>query len=283
MLTEHCCQIAGSSRNYADSGTGDAPILFLHGVTRRWQCFQPILPTFAQSHRIYALDFRGHGKSEPATSGYRVIDYASDAVEFIKTVIGQPTIVYGHSLGSMVAAAVAKEIPELVTAVILEDPPFATMGSRIALTPLLGYFSAMTRWAGSDHPVKEIASELAEIRLQVPGQTDAIRLGDMRDASWFRFAARCLQQLDPAVITPIANEQWLDGYDWEEILAQIRTPALLLQATLERGGMLTDEDALRAKELIPDCCCVKFDCHHLIHWYNTQRLINTTLEFLGSI
>ena len=208
-------------------------------------------------------------------------DYVPDAIEFIRSTIAEPTVVYGHSLGSMVAAAVAAEIPELVTEVILEDPPFETMGNQIGKTSLLAYFTELKRWASCNRPIPEVAAELADIRMQTPGQEGSIRLGELRDAAWLRFAAKSLSTLDPAVLEPIAETGWLEGYDWRSILPHIQCPALLLQAELSAGGMLTSDAAAEAERLIPDCTRVQFDCHHLIHWYGTRELINAVLHFLA--
>ncbi len=282
-LTEYRCPLLGTERHYACTDNAAPPLLLLHGVTRRWQCFLPVVDAFSLRFRVHALDFRGHGRSDRETNGYRVVDYVRDAVEFVRTVLREPAVIYGHSLGAMVAAATAAKLPDLVRGVVLEDPPFDTMGSRIDTTPLRGYFSALRRWAGSDRPIGEIARELAEVRMQTPGQPTSIRLGELREAAWFRFAARCLQRLDPTVLEPIVAGRWLEGYDVAEILPRIACPTLLLQADTSAGGMLIEDDARAAERLIPDCARVKFGCHHLIHWYDTRKLLNTTWEFLESL
>ena len=38
--------------------------------------------------------------------------------------LAEPLIIFGHSLGAMVAAAVAAELPQLVLGIVLEDPLF---------------------------------------------------------------------------------------------------------------------------------------------------------------
>jgi pimeloyl-ACP methyl ester carboxylesterase len=93
----------------------------LHGLARGWQSFLPLIPTLALRWQVYALDQRGHGKSERANS-YFAIDYVPDIVGFLRHEIRRPTVLYGHSLGAMVAAAVAAEAIDLVRAIILEDP-----------------------------------------------------------------------------------------------------------------------------------------------------------------
>ena len=115
--------------------------------------------------------------------------------------------VYGHSLGAMVAAAVAMRRPKRVTGVVLEDPPFHTMGERIHESPLGSYFAALRGLAGSAKPVGELARELAEVSY---GPGGSLRCGDTRDATTLRFAASCLRRLDPAVLEPIAAGRWLD-------------------------------------------------------------------------
>jgi pimeloyl-ACP methyl ester carboxylesterase len=169
----------------------------------------------------------------------------------------------------------------LVVSVILEDPPFETMGNQIGKSSLLNSFTQLKQWASCGRRVPEIAAELAEIRMQTPGETGSVRLGDFRDAAWFLFAAKSLLRLDPAVLDPIAEARWLEDYDWRSILSRIQCPALLLQAEVTAGGMLTPDAAREAERLIPDCTRVKFECHHLIHWYGTRELINAVLHFLA--
>ena len=89
------------------------------------------------------MDFRGHGESARSEGRYRVVDYVEDAARFLEEEIGRPAAVYGHSLGAMVAAATAARAPGMVMAVVLEDPPFHTMGRRIRETALHGFFSAL--------------------------------------------------------------------------------------------------------------------------------------------
>ena len=66
--------------NYAEGPPAGPPIVLLHGVTRRWVDFLPILPTLLLRWQVFALDFRGHGQSDRTPGQYRVIDYVSDSV-----------------------------------------------------------------------------------------------------------------------------------------------------------------------------------------------------------
>ncbi len=41
-------------------------MILLHGITDSWFSFSRVLPGISNAHRVYALDLRGHGDSEPA-------------------------------------------------------------------------------------------------------------------------------------------------------------------------------------------------------------------------
>jgi pimeloyl-ACP methyl ester carboxylesterase len=257
----------------------EAAILFLHGVTRRAETFAPITGTLGEHYHLHQHDFRGHGES-PRRGPYRVVDYVEDAVDFLDIVPQERVYVYGHSLGAMVAAALAAKRPKRVTGVVLEDPPFHTMGERIHDSPLGSYFAALKGLAGSGKPVGELARELAELRY---GPAASIRCGDTRDPTTLRFSASCLRRLDPAVIDPIADGTWLAGYSQSEVFQGLVSPALVLQADPESGGMLTDQDAETLATTAADATIVKFrGAGHALHWSATQSTLCHVLAFLAS-
>jgi pimeloyl-ACP methyl ester carboxylesterase len=109
-------------------------------------------------------------------------------------------------------------------------------------------------------------------------------LGDLRDAAAVRFTASCLRRLDPRVLEPIVAGRWLDGYDRDGLLRQIRCPVLLMQADPGSGGMLTNEDAAEIATLVADCTHVRLrGAGHLLHWERTQELTNLAMNFLETV
>jgi len=282
MLQEYEFKTGAVSLNYARTeNDGAQPLLCLHGVTRCWQSFQPLIPTLALRWQVYALDHRGHGKSGRA-KGYFAIDYAPDAVRFLRDEIKRPAVVYGHSLGAMAAAAVAAEAPDLVRAVILEDPPFDTMGANIKSYPLYPYFVAIESLAGSAMGLPQLVEKLGAIEIGALNGKTALR--DVRDASALRFTAKCLRQLDPAVMAPITRSQWLKGYDLQSIASRIQSPALVMQADANVGGMLTDGDADFLELAIADVTRVRVGgVGHQIHTAAPDAALRIALGFLESL
>jgi pimeloyl-ACP methyl ester carboxylesterase len=281
MWEEKLVQTGKVRLNLATGPDNGPPILLLHGVARSWRDFAPVLPALAARNRVLALDHRGHGRSERAGS-YLVTDYVRDTVAFLRNYQSRPAVLWGHSLGAMVAAAAAAHVPARVGALILEDPPFHTMGERI--TPALrAFFAGLQECAREDSiAVPLLAERMAAIRLPIPdGRT--VRLDEVRDATQIRFGARCLVDLDPAVLDPVVTGSWLEGYDLEGVLQQVRCPTLLLAGQSESGAMLSPYDAARVTGLVEDLTQVSFEgAGHLLHWQRTDDVLRHVLAFLES-
>lgn len=252
------------------------PIAFLHGVTRCGASADPLRPFFDIR---WSPDFPGHGASERRAGHYRVADQVEWATEYVRALPEPKVILYGHSMGAMVAAAVAARLPGRVAAAILEDPPFSTMGTRIRRTPWHGYFSALRGVVGNRAlPVGEYARQLADLRYGDP--STLTRLGDTRDATAVRFSALAWRQLDPAVLDPIVDETWMNGYE----LGHVECPVLVLQADRAVGGMLTDDEAAWLETKASDCTTVHVaGAPHLIHWMDTPAVVRLVTGFLATL
>ena len=104
---------------YVELGNPDGPpLLLLHGYTdssRVWTILAPYLA----SHRVLIPDQRGHGASSAPRCCYAMSDFTEDARLFLDAMRVERAAVVGHSLGSMVAQALAAEHPERVTRVAL--------------------------------------------------------------------------------------------------------------------------------------------------------------------
>jgi pimeloyl-ACP methyl ester carboxylesterase len=269
------------SLQYVDHDGEGPTLLLLHGVTRCGKDWEPLLPALTAAWRVIALDQRGHGGSERA-DGYLVTDYVDDVVRWTRDEIAEPLIIFGHSLGAMVAAAVAAELPQLVLGIVLEDPPFHTMGNRIAGSAWQTQFIGMREAARRGGTEGEISDALADIRIPVNGGGFK-RLGELRDRSSLNWSAQCLSQLDPEVLTPVIEGRWLDGYHVADILASVDCPTLLLQGDPTAGGALTDADASSAVAALTRCQQVRFSgCGHQLHRDRPPEVLQALREFTAS-
>jgi len=246
MLVEKQFNTGDVELNYAEGPASGAPLLLLHGTGNRWQAFQRHVPGLIDRWHIYALDLRGHGRSGRA-SRYGFGFYTGDVVEFLEKVIGEPAVVFGHSLGGRVALKVAAEHPEETRAVILGDSslsqpePAAQMGEM---------FRGLAELVERCYGVKGLFEALME------------RAGEEADPVSVLGRAGSLSVVDPVMLRSIADNimnlespfNHFNGYSPEELLPKVRCPVLILQA--ERG-MLRDVDVEKALRVLPEAINVK--------------------------
>ena len=105
---------------YLDSGDSGCPLLFLHGTGCDASDWIPVIETLPSEQRCIAPDFRGHGQSTVPTQPFTLADLAGDVLHLIDFLRMQELVIVGHSLGGMVAMAVAQRSSCVIGLVLLE-------------------------------------------------------------------------------------------------------------------------------------------------------------------
>ncbi|WP_224387815.1 alpha/beta fold hydrolase [Pseudonocardia sp. ICBG1293] len=110
----------------AFGGTG-APVVLLHGLMSCAESWRPRAAALRPYGRVLAPDARGHGRSgRPSDPGDPVAwspeRLAADVVALLET-LDAPAALVGHSMGGISALLAAAARPDLVGAVVAEDPP----------------------------------------------------------------------------------------------------------------------------------------------------------------
>jgi pimeloyl-ACP methyl ester carboxylesterase len=217
----------GPAIAYTDAGDdhGHALVL-LHGLSANSTSWAPVVARTAREWRSYALDFRGHGRSDRTPGRYRLVDYVDDADRLLQ-VIGEPAIVVGHSLGAIVAASLAQDRHPLVAAVFLEDPPLYVVEPGVFAGGSLARGFTVLR----DH-IQRLQAEGAPVEtyrdlLAASPHPAGDRLGDHLhdDAIWSR--AGSLAQTDPDAITAVLDGTTFAAWDPDRPLHR---PALVVRA-----------------------------------------------------
>jgi pimeloyl-ACP methyl ester carboxylesterase len=284
MFTEQFYERDAIRLNYASGPASGPPLLFLHGVTRRWQDFLLLVPALAARWHVHALDLRGHGRSSRTPGAYLLTDYARDAEAFVNATFHEPAVVYGHSLGALTAVALAGQAPERVRALVLEEPPAVALIPHIRKTPFHAMFAGMQRLAGDHRPVRETTRDLADIRIPDAGVEGGARLGDLRDATSLRFLAKCLQDMDPEVLSPLLEGRLLEGCDMEAMASRVACPTLIIRGDDAAGGMLSKDHAEKLAAAMTDCTVIDVaDAGHLIHWVQAEATLRLVVGFLESL
>jgi len=98
------------------------PVLLLHGGNQSAHSWDLVSLHLADRYRVIAPDQRGHGDSEWSRDcDYSVGALARDAAALIRDRGMVRPIVFGHSMGGMVALLLAKLHPELLRALVIVD------------------------------------------------------------------------------------------------------------------------------------------------------------------
>jgi pimeloyl-ACP methyl ester carboxylesterase len=102
-------------------------VLFLHGFPEFWWAWRDQLPAVAAAgFRAAAMDLRGYGGSDKTPDGYDPLTLAQDVAGVVKSLGARHVVLVGHGWGGYVAWAVARQHPELVTALATVSAPHPT-------------------------------------------------------------------------------------------------------------------------------------------------------------
>jgi pimeloyl-ACP methyl ester carboxylesterase len=104
-----------------------SPLLLLHGFGGSVGHWRNNIPFLAEHHSVYALDLLGFGQSQKVMTDYGVGLWLEQVYDFWKTFIQRPVILVGHSIGSMVALALATKYPEMVRGMVMFTLPDASV------------------------------------------------------------------------------------------------------------------------------------------------------------
>jgi pimeloyl-ACP methyl ester carboxylesterase len=165
-----------------------------------------------------------------------------------------PAAIVGHSLGGVTAWTVAQRRPELVTRLVLEDPPlFMGEPESHAANGSIPHFreqqAAVRAWRARGATEADIAAELDLVELQPP---DAVAA-----------RAYALRHLDPEVLDRIIDGSALAPLDTR---APVAVPVLVIAADEREGAAFWPAHEARLAATHPDVRVVRIPgAPHTIH------------------
>jgi pimeloyl-ACP methyl ester carboxylesterase len=213
---------------YEDAGSGDPPLVFVHGAACNRRFWGQQVPRFSSAHRVVAVDLRGHGESDAPPERYTVRLFAEDLASTCTQLGIESPVVIGHSLGGIVALEFGCGYPGQVGAAVLIDSPLLPGGGRVEVVRDL---VAGLRGRDPDSALRAFFAG----RFFGPYDDAAIR-------SWV------LDQivLTEAHVTSSLWEESLVSLDDEAPLRECRVPLLYIDAGTPNA------DLARAVELCPE-------------------------------
>ena len=130
--------INGVELFYELSGTGEVPLVLVHGSWVSHHSWDLVLPSLAESFRVLAYDRRGHSESQRPTGQGSVREDAADLATLIEHLGLAPAWVAGNSFGASIILRLAGERPDLFRGFIAHEPPlFSLLVEDRAVAPML--------------------------------------------------------------------------------------------------------------------------------------------------
>ncbi|MFN6564874.1 MAG: alpha/beta fold hydrolase [Nostoc sp. ChiSLP01] len=251
---------------YVKQGSGGTPILLIHGFDSSVLEFRRLLPLLAENNETWAVDLLGFGFTDRLSG----IAYSPTAIKthvyyFWKSLINQPVILVGASMGGATAIDLALTYPEAIKKLVLIDSAGLAGGSPLSklMFPPLDYLATQflssmkvrDRVARIGYKNQSLASldalYCAALHLQMPNWHQAlIAFTKSGGYSAFRFKK----------ISQIVQQTLILWGDYDKILGT--------------------KDAIRFKRAIPQSTLTWVqDCGHLPHLEQPQITAQHILKF----
>ena len=247
------------------AGTNKPPILLMHGFTDNGLCWTPVALDLEETYDVIMPDARGHGQTHGSIGSFSIPQLAQDTAGFIQKLGLKKPFLFGHSMGGITAATVSANHPELVRAVVMEDPPFVT---ETAISPQQKQM--MEEIARKDLAFQKMSLEqrIARGKESNPGWSEA------EIVPW----AESKGEYNPEIMQ---HRGAFRNYAWQNVISRISVPALLVTGDPARRAIVTPEMAALAARLCPTCQVVQIEgaghCIHRDRYPQTMQLVTAFL------
>jgi N-formylmaleamate deformylase len=267
--------VKGTKLHYTRTGGGEKPALVLaHGFSDSGLCWLPLARALEQEYDLVLPDARGHGLSARVQPGEE-IDAAADLAGLIQSLNLTRPILGGHSMGASVSARTTVRYPNLVRALVLEDPAWFNPPPSRRQPPRKPGQAEKTSHDKYEEwllTVKDLSLEQVMDKCRQDSPTWA----EIELQPW----AESKKQFDTNFMVTRSRDQG----DWREVAKAIPCPTLLITADPLKGGLITPEIAAEAYSLNSRIQVVRIEgAGHNIRRENFAAYLEAVGGFLGSL
>ncbi|WP_445635691.1 alpha/beta fold hydrolase [Nostoc sp. DSM 114161] len=251
---------------YVKQGSGGTPILLIHGFDSSVLEFRRLLPLLAGNNETWAVDLLGFGFTDRLSG----IAYSPTAIKthlyyFWKSLINQPIILVGASMGGATAIDFTLTYPEVVKKLVLIDSAGLAGGSPLSklMFPPLDYLA--TQFLSS----MKVRDRVARIgyKNQSLASLDALYCAalHLQMPNWHQ------------ALIAFTKSGGYNAFRFKK-LSQIVQETLILWGDSDK--ILGTKDAIRFKRAIPQSTLTWIqDCGHLPHLEQPQITAQHILKF----
>ena len=186
--------VNGMEMYYEVSGEGE-PLVVLHGAYMNIPTMGDIVGRLAETHKVYAIEFQGHGRTNDIDRPITYPNLADDVAVFMDTVGLEKADVFGYSIGAATALKLAIDHREKVDQLVFASVSYDMAGSQ------------------------------PEFLAMIPTMTPEMFIGSPMEDAWKQYAPNP-DGFRPFVERMIALEH--EPLAWEEDVRNLKTPMLII-------------------------------------------------------
>lgn len=280
-------EVDGLQIHHVSGGRGSPPVLFVHGLgSAGYLEWRHTLPALSRSHRVFAPDLPGFGRSDKPRDGYGIPLFARVIEQYMRARRLRPVLV-GASMGGRVALEVTLRRPASVRKLVLVNalgvvPPRVRPHYPLIMLPRVGEGLMVLMREALHRLPPERLRDLARRYLGIAGDVDRVLnehyLADLREmlrAEGYpeAYAATVRSLASPALLR--ASDQLMSR------LAATGLPVLLIWGAHERLFPLAEVEIAHGR--LPGSRLVVIpDAAHSPQAENPEEFNRVLEDFLGS-
>ncbi|WP_413198751.1 alpha/beta fold hydrolase [Nostoc piscinale] len=251
---------------YVKQGSGGTPILLIHGFDSSVLEFRRLLPLLAENNQTWAVDLLGFGFTDRlAGIAFSPVAIKTHLYYFWKTLIKEPVILVGASMGGAAAIDFTLTYPEVVKKLVLIDSAGLKAGSPLAKF----MFPPLDNWATEFLRNPKVRDRISRTAYKNPNLVtlDATYCGGLHleMPSWH------------LALIAFTKSGGYSAFRFKQI-GQILQPTLILWGDSDK--ILGTTDAKRFKRAIPNSKLIWIqDSGHIPHLEQPQVTAQHILEF----
>src|SRR5688500_13561157 len=119
--------VNGMQMYYEVTGQGE-PLVVLHGAYMNIPTMGAIIPKLAETHKVYALEFQGHGRTTDIDRPITYPNLADDVAAFMGAVGIKQADIFGDSMGAGAGLQLAIRHPDKVNKLIAASVAYDAEG-----------------------------------------------------------------------------------------------------------------------------------------------------------
>jgi len=132
----HRVEVNGMTMYYEVSGQGE-PLVVLHGAYMNIPTMGAIIPRLAETHRVYSIEFQGHGRTTDIDRPITYENLADDVAAFMDAVGLKKADVFGYSMGAGAGLQLAIRHPGKVNRLVAASVAYDARGWQPEFTAFL--------------------------------------------------------------------------------------------------------------------------------------------------